>query len=238
MEPLITILTSPASAPGVPFSPIVLLTLVVVLVVSYGMFWLLSQRATTRRHWVAMSDWAKESGFHLQPPELDLPPLIAGLTGPDGGPPQTRLTAISDTTLIIQFQTALTRRDVNAPPAPLFPGGRNDIWQLIVRRVEIDWKPTGLRPAEASVSMIDLFALAPFPGLGDPQRLLACGTDSSAARALSESFVVALLPPDVGLLLHGPHLALDFSTRPFDVIEFNRMRTLVDQIAAHLPVLA
>jgi len=223
------------AAPGVAFSPIVLLTLLGVLVISYGMFWLLSQRATTRRHWVAMSEWAREAGFRLQPPELTLPPLIAGLPGPQGGTPQVRLSAASDTTLIIQFQTAPVRRDVTAPPAPLFPGGRNEIWQLIVRQIGTDWKPTGLRPAEAGVSMLDLFSLTPFPGLGDPDRLLLCGTDSSAARAVAESFVVALLPPDVGLLLHGRQVALDFSTRPFDVIEFNRMLALMDQIAEHLP---
>jgi len=227
-----------SNTPGVPFSPIVLLTLVGVLAVSYGMFWLLSQRATIRRHWVAMADWARDSGFRLQPAELELPPFIAGLTGPDGGAPQARLAAVSDTTLIIQFQTAPHRSDVTAPPGPLFPGGRNDIWQLIVRRIDTDWKPTGLRPAEAGVSLIDLFPVTQFPGLGDPNRLLVCGTDSGAARALADSFVVALLPPDVGLLLHGRQIALDFSSRPFDVIEFNRMLTLVDQIAEHLPGLS
>jgi hypothetical protein len=225
------------AVPGAPFSPIVLLTLLGVLVISYGMFWLLSQRATTWRHWVAMSEWAREAGFRLQRPDFVLPTMVAGLPGPDGGLPQIRLAATSDTTLIIQFQTSPMRSDVTAPPAPLFPSGRNEIWQLIVRQIETDWKATGLRPAAAGVSMIDLFSLTPFPGLGDPDRLLVCGTDPSAARALAESFVVALLPPDVGLLLHGRQIALDFSSRPFDVIEFNRMRALMDQIAAHLPVL-
>jgi hypothetical protein len=227
-----------AALPGVHFSPIVLLTLLVLLAVSYCMFWLLSQRATTRRHWVAMSDWAREHGFCLQPAEFSLPPVIAGLAGPDGGAPRTRLTAVSDSTLIIQFQTAPLRGAVAAPPPRLFPGGRDDIWQLIVRPIEQDWKPTGLRPAQARVSLLDLFSLGPFPGLGDPDRLLVCGSELAAARALAESFVVALLPPDVGLLLHGPRIALDFSSRPFDVIEFNRMRALMDQIVSHLPVFA
>jgi hypothetical protein len=235
--PLVLAQPLAAAIPGARFSPVVLLTLLGVLAVSYGMFWLLSQRATTRRHWVAMSDWAREAHFRLQPPDFVLPALIARLPGPDGGAPQVRLTAVSETTLILQFQTAPVRSDVAAPPAPLFPSGRNEIWQLIVRRIDSDWKPTGLRPAAASVSMIDLFSLTPFPGLGDPDRLLVCGTDSSAARAVAESFVVALLPPDIGLLLHGRQIALDFSARPFDVIEFNRMLALMDQIAAHLPVL-
>ncbi len=90
-------------------------------------------------------------------------------------------------------------------------------------------------PAEAGVSVVDLFSLTPFPTLGDPDRLLVCGTDPSAARAVADSFVVALLPPDVGLLLHGRGMALDFSSRPFNVIEFNRMLALMDQIAEHLP---
>jgi len=46
----------------------------------------------------------------------------------------------------------------------------------------------------------------------------------------------SLLPPDVGLLLHGRHLVLDFSDRPFDAIEFGRMLALADQLAARLPV--
>ena len=38
-----------------------------------------------------------------------------------------------------------------------------------------------------------------------------------------------------GLLLHGQHLVLDFSSRPFDRLEFTRMIALAEQLLAHLP---
>jgi hypothetical protein len=46
------------------------------------------------------------------------------------------------------------------------------------------------------------------------------GQDPVAARRLAASSLRTLLPKDVGLLLSGKHLLLDFSTRPFDTIEF------------------
>ena len=45
----------------------------------------------------------------------------------------------------------------------------------------------------------------------------------------------SLLPADVGLLLIGRQLLLDFSDRPFDSIEFGRMMSLTDQLVKHLP---
>jgi hypothetical protein len=45
----------------------------------------------------------------------------------------------------------------------------------------------------------------------------------------------ALTPPNVGLLLHGQRLILDFSHRPFDEIELTRMTSLAEQLVAHLP---
>jgi hypothetical protein len=47
--------------------------------------------------------------------------------------------------------------------------------------------------------------------------------------------VAALLPPDVGLLLAGENLVLDFSTRPFDPLELQRVDALAEQIVMHLP---
>ncbi|HEX8911338.1 MAG TPA: hypothetical protein VF796_03185, partial [Humisphaera sp.] len=55
------------------------------------------------------------------------------------------------------------------------------------------------------------------------------------ATTLATSSVRGLLPPDVGLLLVGRHLVLEFSDRPFDAIEFNRMIAVAGQVVAHLP---
>ena len=44
--------------------------------------------------------------------------------------------------------------------------------------------------------------------------------------------LMALLPHDLGLVLQGRRLILDFSTRPFDGIELSRIVALVEQLAA------
>jgi hypothetical protein len=111
-------------------------------------------------------------------------------------------------------------------------------WNLLVRTIGGEWPPTGLRPANAASSALDLFSLTSFPTLAGTERFIAYGTDSSAARVLSRSMLRSLLPPDVGLLLHGGHLVLDFSGRPFDTIEFGRMLALAEQLATHVPPLS
>jgi hypothetical protein len=91
-----------------------------------------------------------------------------------------------------------------------------------------------LRPSGAASSALDLFSLGSFPTMGT-ERFTAFGTDSAAARAVTKSMLRSLLPPDIGLLLHGRHLVLDFSARPFDAIELSRVAALSDQLASHLP---
>ena len=67
---------------------------------------------------------------------------------------------------------------------------------------------------------------------------VAYGTDSAAARVVTKSMLRSLLPPDIGLLLHGRHMVVDFSARPFDAIELSRVAALADQLATHLPASA
>ena len=69
-----------------------------------------------------------------------------------------------------------------------------------------------------------------FPSLGATQRFVVFGGDAEAARALSET-APACSPPDVGLLLHGEFLILDFTSRHFDQIEFERMIDLAEQLS-------
>src|SRR5256885_1785346 len=59
-----------------------------------------------------------------------------------------------------------------------------------------------------------------------------------AALAMATSPVRGLLPPDVGMLVHGPYVTLDFSRRPFDTIEFERMLVVMEQLVTHLPAQA
>lgn len=123
---------------------------------------------------------------------------------------------------------------------PVTPVGPPRVeWRLLIRQLETTWYPTGARPVAARrPSLLDLYSLSSFPLLGNAERFVIYGTDSAAARALGRSSARALLPPDVGLLLHGRYLVLDFSDRPFDAVEFNRMLAVADQVVAHLPVAA
>ena len=94
-----------------------------------------------------------------------------------------------------------------------------------------------LRPVSAASqqSVLDSFSLSSFPLMGATERFVVFGTDSAAARLISQSMMRSLLPPDIGLLLHRRELVLDFSPRPFDAIEFDRMLALADQLAQRLP---
>ncbi|HEY8666645.1 MAG TPA: hypothetical protein VIL86_08280, partial [Tepidisphaeraceae bacterium] len=94
---------------------------------------------------------------------------------------------------------------------------------------------TGMRPAQHSTSLLDHFSLSSFPTLLAPERFVIYAADSAPARMLANSGLRTLLPPDVGLLLIGNILLLDFSTRPFDTIEFGRLIALANQLVSHLP---
>ncbi len=80
---------------------------------------------------------------------------------------------------------------------------RAGTWNLLIREIDIDWPPTGLRPVSATTSALDLFSLTSFPLLGASDRFVLYGTGSQAAAALSRSAARGLLPADIGLLLHG-----------------------------------
>lgn len=136
----------------------------------------------------------------------------------------------NDAALLAQIETTAPPRSDQMPTDPQIA-----IWNLLVRHMPWAWRPTGVRPAGAQRSLLDLVSLSSFPSLGSTERFVVYGTDSAAARELSQSMARSLLPPDIGLLLYGSELVLDFSGRPFDPIEFNRMLALADQLAEKLP---
>jgi hypothetical protein len=207
-----------------PFSPIILLTLLAVVAASSVTFWLLVRRATSHRQWVALSDWARDMGFRFNRAEPErAPPPLRALQSLS---PVVRLSLSKGPTTLLQVEVA-------APDATA--DARRVVWNLMTREIPSEWPPTGLRPANATASALDLFSMSSFPTLGATERFVAFGTDSAAARVVSKSMLRSLLPADVGLLLHGGHLVLDFSGRPFDAIEFGRMLALADQLAAHTP---
>lgn len=221
--------------PWSTFSFTALLSLLAVIGVSSLMFWLLVRRATSHRQWVTFAEWGRRKGFRfarLEPDDPPPPPFDRLAAGPL---PLVRFYLRSTDTAVMQLQPVTDPRHAGADSRRAADRPRD--WNLLVRRIESTWPPTALRPAAQTSSAVDLFSLASFPTMLSPDRFMAFGTDSAAARALAKSPLAGLLPPDVGLLLHGQHLILDFSARPFDAIEFDRMLALADQLVAHLPAL-
>jgi hypothetical protein len=141
-------------------------------------------------------------------------------------PPPEPLFLLADRrTSLAQLQTS----------GPLISSTTPAQWNVLVRKIGTAWPPTGLRPAHNPTSLLDVLGLGSFPLLLPPERFVAFGADSQAAKMLAHSSVAALLPADVGFLLHGQSLILDFSDRPFDTIELSRMVALADQLAGRLP---
>lgn len=192
-------------------SLIVFAALGLILAASATMFWVLAERFTSRRQRVSLSEWARDEGFRLQINPDERPEPFDLLTGTGLGV-RVALTERKGVVSLVQIGT----------------------WHVLIHRIEPAWKPSGLRPATATSSVLDLFSLASFPLMGSSERFVLFSTDPDAARSLSASSARALLPPDIGLLLHGNWLVLDFSSRPFDVVELNRMRAVAAQVTRHL----
>jgi hypothetical protein len=206
-----TMLAAAYPHPDVGTSLLVFGALALTLIASATMFWMLTERVTSGRQRVSLAEWAREEGFRLR---FDLPGRPApfeALRG-DGLHVQTALTCRQGIVSLLQIGN----------------------WHLLTHKIAADWKPTGLRPALAADSVLDRFSLESFPLVGPSERFVLFGVDPASALSLSKSSARALLPPDVGLLLHGHSLVLDFSSRPFDVVELNRMRAIAGQIVKHL----
>jgi hypothetical protein len=209
----------------------VLLLLLALAGVSAGVFVWQVRRWTSQPGWRALLDWSRERGFKLSRP------LGAAAVARE---PFDRFEGARVITLLESAETRAMQLEVPATAtAATTPGagaGEPSRWHVLVRQISSAWPASGLRPAHLPASLLDQFSLSSYPRMGETDRFIVFGTDSAAARALSKSHARALLPPDIGLLLHGRHMVLDFSTRPFDGIELGRMVALADQLVRHLPV--
>jgi hypothetical protein len=195
----------------------ILLTMFLVLLGSTAMFTLLVRRWTSRRTWVSLAQWCRESAFKLRPATRELlpRPLDAHVSSDE----QVRLHLRDARTTLLQFQTDATT-----------PGTPPPRWNVLIRRRPNPGAVAGLRPTNAPASLIDLLELSQFPAMTNNERFIVQAADYSTARRLADTSARALLPPDVGLILLEHHLLLDFSARPFDPIEFGRMLALADQL--------
>jgi hypothetical protein len=109
-------------------------------------------------------------------------------------------------------------------------------WNILLRRApaRAGSAPAGLRPVNAPASLLDRLSLAIFPSLALAHRFSVLARSSVAARALANSASRTLVPQDIGLLLVDEWIVLDFSSRPFDPIELDRMLALAQQLSQML----
>jgi hypothetical protein len=220
----------PAMIPSIWNSVEILFVLIAVFAGSWIMFWLLAHRSTLQRHWVALDEWGRDRGMYLQsctglipPPPLDAITIHRI---------EMRVCLRGRRSQLLQAESFHPAGGIGVGEAPLPAAGT---WNMLVREIQTAWPATGLRPTAIRTSFVDLFSLTSYPLLGASERFVVHGTDSRAAAALARSSARGLLPPDIGLMLVGHTLLLDFSERPFDTIEFERMIAVADQIISHLP---
>jgi len=202
-------------------SPLMLGTLLLILGASVAVFVALVRRETNRRRAVALARWAWSRGLRVADPG-DLPGLA----------PLKQFNAKVHTA--IAGQTVTLARIETADAGLTTAAASPRTWNVLVRKLGATWPTTALRPTAHTVSLVDLFSLSSYPSMMPTQRFMIFGSETRAARALAESAAPALLPPDVALVLYADHLILDFSGRPFDEIEFDRLIDLSEQLAPRL----
>lgn len=103
-------------------------------------------------------------------------------------------------------------------------------WHVLIRTLEHFSTPVALRPSGAEVSLIDLMNLPLLPKLSSEVRFAVYGLRALDARELASSPARALLPPDIGLIRSADKVILDFTSRPFDPVEFSRMLAVAEQV--------
>lgn len=207
-----------------PFNPVVLICLLAVVAAGGVIFFYLTSRWTTDRRRAAMEDWAAEERFRVRSaPAAELPPALHAVRSLDTS---VELSLTRGPVVLLRLTTTTQR--LSQPSR----------WHLLIRQLDRAWSPAGLRPVSQERSFIDLFSLTGYPSLLPPERFVVFASDARSARELAESPTRGLLPPDVGLMVHGPYVTIDFSQRPFDTIEFERMLVVMEQIVSHLPAQA
>lgn len=204
-------------------SPLILLTLLVILGLSVWVFAMLVQRETKRRRVVALAEWARSQNLRVVKDAGDLPHLA----------PLKSFSARVQTAITGPTFTVAQVHTANAGLTTAVASPRT--WNVVIRNLPSSWPTTALRPTAHEVSVVDLFSLSSFPSLMPTQRFMIFGQDARAAKSLAESSIPALLPQDIALVLVGNNLILDFTGRPFDEIEFERLIDLSNQLAPRLP---
>jgi len=198
----------------VDYGPIIL-SLFAILIASSLMMAQLLRRHTGGRARFAMWEWSVNRRFRR------------GMTGPvniDG------LDDIDQTLRALEHYRTRNGECAIYKLHSLSPGGTVRTWHLLVQELGNFSTPIGLRPAGADVSLIDLMNLQLMPKLSNEVRFAVYALRATDARELANGPARALLPPDIGLIRNADQLILDFTSRPFDPVEFNRMIAVAEQV--------
>jgi hypothetical protein len=193
------------------FSLTILCTLLVICGASLAMFVMLVRRWTTQRQWTTLCEWARLRRFRLTPRRSATTP--AALAALLKAPIQVSMQLTHELVVLAQLKSDQGR------------------WNVLVRKSPAVREAAAMRPAGATLSLIDQLSLEPFPTLSVGNRFAVLGSGFGAARALSDSPARTLVPQDIGLLVVDEWVVLDFSTRPFDPIELDRMLALSQQLS-------
>ena len=199
------------------FSFDILGALVLILAGSLTIFFVNVWRETTHRAQRRLAEWGERNGYW--PTDLGLGPPA----------PLDRLPGVP-----LELKISFRRRNTRLVHCRSAPTPTHDVaehWNLAIRRVTTPSPAVGLRSAEESRSIVDLFGLGVAPHQPASSRFTIVGDDVVATRALADGSTQSLLPGDLSLLRVDDYLVIDFSDRPFDELELGRMLALLDQLA-------
>lgn len=201
-----------------PFSPVVFGTLTTILLGSFAVFFSLVRRWTTQRRWIFLHDWARRRRFKVRRGHSQaLPEALRKLLACNA---RVEMLLEDRVACLLQIETD----PAGGSPVP-------DRWNVLVRRTPGARPASALRPANAPASLVDRMDLMSYPSLKLGHRFSVAAATPSAARAIADSASRTLVPADIGLAVVDEWIVLDFSTRPFDPIEFDRMLALGQQLS-------
>ena len=191
--------------------------------------WVFAQlvgRQTRHRRRVSLLQWARGRKMRV----IDPSSVVAGETVPALVGLDAKIVSLigGNGIAIAQVQT-----NDSKSASPSASAGRSN-WNLLQTALPSEWTACALRPGSVARSFVDLFGLSSFPSLAPDRRFMVFGGESRPAARMIASGIISRLPPDIGLILLGRHLILDFSTRPFDEVEFSRMMEVAGEIIALL----
>lgn len=211
--------------PVIPYSvPIIIL---LILAASAVIFALHLRRWTKDRKWLVLSEWAASHGYRIERNEkAEAPDVLSELTK---AKPKILISLVEkEKKETILVQAEVLSGDLNRMA---------ERWNLLIRKVQASWPVMILRPTANQTSAFDLLLRDGMNAVAMGNRFFLHGEQKLVMRGIAGSSIAALLPANIGMALVGENLILDFSARPFDTIEIQRLYAVAEQLLAHLPVI-